>query len=477
MDLSPLRIDRKPAPAAAATGRARPRRPLPIGGVVALLVIGGTAWLLWPRLSRWIDLVRLPEVEIALAQAPTSLAVSSASGTAANGYVVASKRAALSADTPGRIVELNVTEGSVVKQGFVVARLYADEYRAALERAQAEQRTAEAAVARSARETEAARAEVARLERSAAAAAAQADEARATHGLARIKLERAEKMVADDVESRQWLDDARAEEERAAAAGRAASSQAAAAEAAVVLGRDRVAVQEALEAEAKAAVAVASAARDLAQATLDKTEVRAPFDGVVVLKDAEVGEVVSPNSQGGNSRGSVATMVDFASLEVQVEMPERTIAAVAVGAAARIFLDAFPDHAYAGEVTRIWPTANRSKATIEVRVRFREPDERLRPEMGARVVFLAKGSDAAPAPVAAGPAGVLVPERALQGSGADAFVWRLQEDRVSKVAVRAAEPGGGRVLVTAGLALRDRVVVDPPAGLADGDRVRQKEQP
>ena len=136
-----------------------------------------------------------------------------------------------------------------------------------------------------------------------------------------------------------------------------------------------------------ARVAVNEANRDLARATLDKTEVRAPFDGVVVLKDAEVGEVVSPNSQGGNSRGSVVTMVDFASLEVQVDMPETSLHAVAVGGAANIYLDAFPEIAYRGRVERIWPTANRQKATVEVRASFLEPDEKLRPEMGVRVVF------------------------------------------------------------------------------------------
>jgi multidrug resistance efflux pump len=110
-----------------------------------------------------------------------------------------------------------------------------------------------------------------------------------------------------------------------------------------------------------------------------------------VLKDAEVGEVVSPNVQGGSSaRGSVVTMVDFASLEVQAEVPETSLAAVVVGRGASIYLDAFPEKAYAARVDRIWPTANRTKATVEVRVAFLERDERLRPEMGVRVVFEAE---------------------------------------------------------------------------------------
>ncbi|MBL8841298.1 MAG: efflux RND transporter periplasmic adaptor subunit [Planctomycetes bacterium] len=472
-----MRIERKPEAGAGGGAKRRSGGGGKLLPALLLLTAIGAIALFWPRLRGWVDRVRLPEVEIAVAVAPSPLAASAVSGTSANGYVVASKRAALSADAPGRIVEMNVVEGSVVKKGFVVARLYSDEYKAALDRASAELASSESAVARAEQETGAARGEVVRLQRSAEAAAAALDEARATLLQAQQRLARAEQMVADDVESRQWLDDARADAGRAAAAERAAAAQLAAAAAATARGEQQIAVQEALHAEARSRVAVAKAAREQAQATFDKTEVRAPFDGVVVLKDAEVGEVVSPNSQGGNSRGSVATMVDFATLEVQVEMPERTISAVAVGAPATIFLDAFPDRGYAGEVTRIWPTANRSKATIEVRVRFAAPDERLRPEMGARVVFRSK--DAAPlAESAPAPKGVLVPERALRQGAAGPIVWVVRGgDAVQQVAVAASEASGGRVLVTKGLAPRDRVVVDPPAGLADGDRVRSKEKP
>jgi RND family efflux transporter MFP subunit len=233
-------------------------------------------------------------------------------------------------------------------------------------------------------------------------------------------------------------------------------------------------VQRAAADEVRAQEAVLAAQRDQAKATLDKTEVRAPFDGIVVLKDAEVGEVVSPNSQGGNSRGSVATMVDFASLEVQVEMPERSIAAVADGAKARIFLDAFPGEGYDGAVTRIWPTANRSKATIEVRVRFVAPDERLRPEMGARVVFVGDGAPG----VAKGelPKGVFVPASAVVRIDGKSGLFRLDRDVARFVEATFGEVQGGRALATAGVAAGERVIAAPSPGLADGDRVRVKEQ-
>jgi RND family efflux transporter MFP subunit len=256
------------------------------------------------------------------------------------------------------------------------------------------------------------------------------------------------------------------------AAAASARSLLESAQAAVVQAQKRVGMESAAVAEAQAHVAVLEAIRDEAKATLEKTEVRAPFDGVVVLKDAEVGEVVSPNSQGGSSRGSVATMVDFKTLEVEVEMPERSIEAVKVGAATRIFLDAHPDHPYAGKVTRIWPTANRSKATIEVRASFDAPDEQLRPEMGARVVFL-EGA-AAPIDASKPPDGVLVPAGAIVKSGGATSVFVLERDRVRVVAVAAGEERSGRVLVSKGLSGQERVVVDPPPRLADGDRVRVK---
>src|SRR6185436_6114369 len=165
------------------------------------------------------------------------------------------------------------------------------------------------------------------------------------------------------------------------------------AQAATAQSTQRLAVSQAAVKESEGRIALTQAAREQAQATLDKTEVRAPFDGIVVLKDAEVGEVVSPNVQGGsNARGSVVTMVDFATLEVQAEVPETSLANVKPQAGARLYLDAYPDKPYKGRVDRIWPTANRTKATVEVRVTFLERDDRLRPEMGVRVVFSAEGA-------------------------------------------------------------------------------------
>lgn len=231
-------------------------------------------------------------------------------------------------------------------------------------------------------------------------------------------------------------------------------------------------VAEARLAEAAATTKGRVAARDEAQAILEKTEVKAPFDGVVVLKDAEVGEVVSPNAQGGNSRGAVVTMVDFTSLEAQVELPERSLAQVAKGARARVFLDAYPEKGYEGAVDRIWPTANRQKGTVELRVKLENPDDRLRPEMGVRVVFLDPSVAAETAPQESV---VLVPESAVARAAGQTGVFELDRDVARFRAVELGGRRGQRVVVREGLEGGERLVDQPPQSLEDGARVRVEE--
>jgi len=201
--------------------------------------------------------------------------------------------------------------------------------------------------------------------------------------------------------------------------------------------------------------------------------VRAPFDGVVVLKDAEVGEVVSPNVQGGsNARGAVCTMVDFASLEIQANVPETTLASVQLGAPADVFLDAYPNDRYEGKVDRIWPTADRSKATVEVRVRLLVPDDRLRPEYGVRVVFRSAEAKVPVDASAPTQTGMVVPETAVVQNGGGEGVFVLERDTVKLASVTTGERRSGRIVIEAGLRAGQTIVVDPPTTLHDGDRVR-----
>jgi RND family efflux transporter MFP subunit len=466
MDLKKLQIDRSES-------RRRRRRAPGLGCLIALALVAVAGWFFRAPLLALLDRWRLPQVEVATVVRSSPMAAAAASGAAANGYVVARRRAALSADTPGRIVEMNVEEGSVVRAGDVVARLYSDEDEAILRRAKADLLAGETAVAAGEARMRAAGRRLEEARANVASGQAVRAEAQAGVELARLDEQRSRGLLESGTDTQERLDRARTAlvqaEARLASADAGIERDARAVESAAA----EVDVAQAELAQAQAAQASLTAARDLAQATLDKTFVRAPFDGVIVLKDAEVGEVVSPNAQGAQSRGSVATMVDFASLEVQVELPETSLSSARVGERAEVFLDAFPEERFTGEVLRIWPTANRQKATVEVRVGLERVDERMRPEMGARVVFTAPG--AAPAATqASGQAepALLVPSAALvRVDGADgAFV--VERDEVRFQALSLGPVSGTRTAVKSGLAEGERVVLNPPSRLSSGDRVR-----
>ncbi|MCA8957684.1 MAG: efflux RND transporter periplasmic adaptor subunit [Planctomycetes bacterium] len=470
-DLSALKIDRKPTAAPASRGR-KPHGAWPLR-IVVLLVLAALGYLFHRPVMGFVDRLRLPKVAVAVVALSHPAEVGAVQGTAANGYIVAARRAALSADTPGRIVELNVTEGSKVKKGEVVARLYADEYAAAVALADADVVAARADAARATAGVASARIEVLRRQRTQAAAGAGRDEASAQAELARRRLERARRLFRDQLLAAAEFDAAEAEHTSRLARVASADALAKAAEAEVEDASQQLAVATAASAAAQARVTVAEARAQQAKATLTKTDVRAPFDGIVVLKDAEVGEVVSPNSQsGGSARGSVCTMVDFASLEVQADVPETSIASVRVDAPADIFLDAYPGKLYRGRVARIWPTADRQKASIEVRIAFEQRDEDLRPNMGVRVVF--RNEPRAGAAVAAPQQQrkqILIDERALVESASTMGVFVLERDTVRYQALRLGERRAGQVAVLEGLGPGQRIVVAPPADLRDGTRV------
>lgn len=461
-DLSALRIER------GAGGRRR-RSPWVRTLVVAAL-LGGGLWLFWRPVRALVERLRLPAVTVVRATERDARSAGALTGTAANGFVVARVRAALSADSPGRIVELNVVEGSRVAKGDVVARLYSEEHEAALRQAEADLALVTAGLERARAERASIESSLERRRAELETAQAQLAEVRAVLAYAEAEHARVQEMVAGGIESERALDLAVRDLAALRAQSTAAEARIAAARGDLNEAQMRLGVAESAIAEAQALVPLKSAARDLAAATLEKTFVRAPFDGVVVSKEAEVGEVVSPSSQGGsNARGSVATVVDLSTLEVQADVPETSLAGVRLGAPARIFLDAFPERAYSGTVDRVWPMADRQRATVEVRVVFDEPDELLRPEMGVRVVFLAGEPSEAPAglePL------VRIPADALVRRDGSQAVFVLEGDRVRLRAVDLAGSEGGRTHVRTGLAAGELVVVGPPANLVDGERVR-----
>lgn len=470
MDLQKLRIERGDEAIPAAGPAPAPKR-VSLAPLVWLALVAGAAYLFRAPLMARVDDLRLPRVQVAVAYEPDPLGGSAIRGVAANGYVVARNRAALSADTPGRVVELNVEEGTVVRAGDVVARLFADEFEAAVRAAEAEVAVARAAVESAAATLDARRRSVEARESDLAAARARIRGGEAALELTLLDEARAEELEANRYGSKADADSARAARKNADAELEALRSAERSALAGLEEARGLFAQAEASAVQARAQVPLREALLEQARATLDKTIVRAPFDGVVVLKDAEVGEVVSPNSQGASSRGSVATLVDFSSLEIQVELPETSLAAARVGERATAWLDAFPETAHTVTVQRIWPTANRQKATVEIRLGFDAPDERLRPEMGVRVVFGAAQEQAAPDEESV-PEGVLVPEGALVRMDGAEGAFALERDVARWRPITVGARRGGRVLVTAGLVAGERVVVEPPPTLADGDRVR-----
>jgi RND family efflux transporter MFP subunit len=208
----------------------------------------------------------------------------------------------------------------------------------------------------------------------------------------------------------------------------------------------------------------------LSQQALDDLEVRAPFAGVVISKDAQPGETVSPMSAGGGfTRTGIATIVDMDSREIEVDVNEAYINRVAPDQKVESVLDAYPDWKIPGHVISIVPTADRQKATVRVRIALDQLDPRILPDMGIKVSFL-ESTQAEPtaAPQARVPANAIV-----RDDGAT-FVWVVRDGKVERRDVEAGEERDGQVTVTKGLQGGETLVVDAPARLRDGRAVELK---
>jgi len=355
------------------------------------------------------------EVTVALAEV-VGEGQSAAVGITANGYVVARTKASVSSRISGRLAFLGVEEGSEVRIGEIIARLENDDYQAVVRQAQAEVLRAQAALV----EAEATRDQLAR------------------------DLGRSRSLLEDSLTSEREVEDLEA---------RLAAADA------------RVGVQQALVQAAEATVGVADA-------NLENTYIRAPFNGTVLRKDAEVGEVVAPVATGGGlTRGAVVTMADLETLEVEVDVNEAYIAQIANGQPTRIILDAYPDTSYLGEVRQIVPTADRQRATVLVKVSILEDDPRILPEMGARVDFVDQG-DEGDGGEGVQPARVFVDADAVRDEAGRPVVWVVREGRVYRIAVEAGPVSGGRREIRSGLSGGEQVVVDGPEFFEDGAAVR-----
>ena len=370
----------------------------------AVALVAATVW--WVRASRG-------GIDVTVARAVVSGA--DGNGTpaiTANGYVVARTKASVSSKIPGRLEYLGVDEGSRVARGEVIARLENRDYRAAVAAARARLSSARAGLR----------------------------EATAERDQLRRDSARVDPLSGQDFVSRQEAEDV--------------YTALAAADA-------RVGVQT-------AQVDVAAAGLGVAEADLENTLIRAPFDGTVLRKDAEVGEVVAPSVGGGLTRGAVVTMADLESLEVEVDVNEAYIGQIRAGQPAAIILDAYPDTSYGGSVRQIVPTADRQKATVLVKVAILDADSRILPEMGARVDFLTAAEADAEDTVSR----VFVPAAAVSSQGGEAIVWVVREGEAYRTPVDAGPVSGGRREVRSGLSGGEQVVISGAERLKDGARVR-----
>jgi HlyD family secretion protein len=334
----------------------------------------------------------------------------------ATGYVTARRMATVSAQITGTLTEVLIDEGFRVKKGQVLARLEDSALKAGLAAAEAQVRSAQATVA----------------------------QVRAQNAQAEADARRQAELLAQGMTTRQT-------QEQTATAVRTTAAQ--------------------LEAAQRQAEAVQA---QLAQARVnfDYATVRAPFDGVVTARAAQVGEIISPFSAGGGfTRTGVGTIVDMDSLEVGVDVNEAYIAQVKADMPCEAVLDAYPDWRIPAHVLAVIPSADRGKATVKVRVALDQKDNRVVPDMGVRVSFLAARPKAQAAPV---PGVLLPPEALVQREGANA-VFVVNEGRAQQRAVTLGADVGKFRLVTQGLKAGEAVIVSPPAELKNGSNVVSKE--
>jgi RND family efflux transporter MFP subunit len=332
----------------------------------------------------------------------------------ASGYVVAQRKAAVSSKSTGRLVFLGVEEGSRVKKGQVLASLENEDLMAAKGQASAQVKEAEAGILT----------------------------ARAELEDARLQYERFKTLVKQDLVSRQDYD------------------------AAVARYRKGLAGVD----SARARVRAAKAALDNAAASLEYSYIRSPFDGVVTVKYADVGEVVAPFGAAANARAAVVTLADLGSLMVEADVAEANLDLIRQGQPCEISLDAIPGKRFAGQVHMIVPTADRTKATVLTKVKFLEPDDRILPEMSAKVSFLSRSLDAAERQAL-----LAVPKKALVTRNGKTVAFRLDGKEVRLTAPALGPELGDQMEIKAGLKEGDKVVLSPPAGLRDGSRVKLKE--
>jgi RND family efflux transporter MFP subunit len=362
--------------------------------------------------------IQRPLVDVATAAKPE--AGGSQTLLNASGYVTPRRRATIAAKITGRVNGVFFDEGTRVRQGQLLATLDDSDVERALDSAKADRSTSQAAIA----------------------------DFEVQLKNAEIQLYRARELRKAAVQSQEALDNA--------------AMSADSLRAKIELAKQQVAASEARIAEAQQAV--------------DNCTIRAPFEGIVVSKDAQVGEMVSPISAGGGfTRTGIATIVDMKSNEIEVDVNESYIARVMPQQRVKATLDAYPDRELDGKVRTVIPTADRQKATVKVRITFDKLEDFILPDMGVKVAFLddeqdkAKGMEKGPQALA------YIPKSAVRSDSNSSFVLLVRDGRVERRAVRLGMDRGTDVAVLAGLSPGDSLVVKGPENLHDGDKVEVRQ--
>lgn len=378
-----------------------------ISVIVVLALLGGGWWFMQNS--------SFSAVEVDAVTATMSSSAQQNSVLTASGYVVAQRKAAVSSRVTGKLVSLNVIEGDVIRQGQVIGTIESGDVVASLQQLRAALDVAKADV----------------------------ENAKAELDDAKLDLDRRSQLRLQGAAPQIEVDNAKARHNKAVAFVNARN----------------------------ASVKMAEANVRNAEVQVENTIIRAPFDGTVLTKNANVGEVITALGAAAGSRGAAVTIADMNSLEVEADVSESNIERITVNQPCEITLNAYSDKRYRGFLSKVIPTADRAKATVMVKIRFNERDERVLPEMGAKVLFLKPDSDQATLNEASK---LLLPVSSVVTKGGRKVVYKIIEETVKEIPVQTGSVTDAYIEITQGITEGERVVLKPTDGLKDGSKITMK---
>jgi HlyD family secretion protein len=442
VELDKLRIDR----AFKRTDGPSPRVKWVLLAGVLLGVLLGAAYLLW-RLANGAMEVEVQRVQ-ATGQRPAEVVGVLLNAT---GYIVAAHKIQVAPKVNGRVAQVLVSKGQQVQQGQVLVRLEDDEYRAQLQQASGQLQAAQARLQEAlhgARPQEIAQAQ------------ANVQEVRADLENARLQLQRAQQLIAKGLVARVALDDAQARYNSLTARVQALEK---------VYALVRLGPRQEQIDSLRGQVEQARGQMAYAGTQLQNTVIQAPVAGTILERNVENGEFVTTGFVGERgAKGYVVSLADLQDLQVELDISQNDFAKLGPQQRASVTTDAYPDRTYAGYIVEVAPEANRQKATVQVKVQILRPDAYLRPEMNASVAFVAEEQPASSEPFTKPT--ISIPSSALLHGAVFLFV----DGRAVRYAVKTGPSSGTAVRVVEGLHGGEALIVNPPASLQDGSKVRQK---